>query len=68
MAWSAFAESDPKCSFGDNNRTLVTPNVILNCLHELRDTGDDEGIKEEIEIVISRLESLPVDMCVDLEN
>lgn len=66
LAWNAFVESNPNCTWGDNNRTLVTPDVIIDSL-ELTDF--DEGIeKKQAEVVLERLKSIPEGVYVDLEN
>ena len=58
-AWDAFSNGD---TWGDNNRTLVTPDVILLVL----DQSDDSEHKE-VKKVIKRLESLG-QTYIDLEN
>ena len=64
QVYDGFCDNDPDCSWGDNNRSLVRPDVILESL-----PGDDVGIDPvEIETVRNRLESLPAGVMVDLEN
>jgi hypothetical protein len=41
LAWNLFCNSDPNCSWGDNNRTLVTGDVIRSVL-ELLDLPEEE--------------------------
>lgn len=35
-AWTAFIESDPDCSFGSNNRSLVSRDFLLTASKSLR--------------------------------
>ena len=63
-AMEAFAESDPPCSWGENNRSLVTPEVIINALKEI----DAEDVQDEVDTVLERLKALPTDLYIDLEN
>jgi hypothetical protein len=66
LALEAFINSDPGCTWGDNNRSLVTPDVIIDSL-ELTDF--DEGEEEkQINVVLERLKGLPEGVYVDLEN
>jgi hypothetical protein len=60
-AWSLFLEAGPDCSFGNNNRTLVTADTIIDALHEC-----DEH--PEVDTVLERLNELGEDFYVDLEN
>lgn len=66
LAWDAFVNSEPNCTWGDSNRTLVTPDVIIDSL-ELTDfdAGDEEN---QINAVLERLKGLPEGVYVDLEN
>lgn len=66
LAWDAFINSDPNCTWGDNNRSLVTPDVIIDSL-ELTDfdAGDEE---KQINVVLERLKKVPEGVYVDLEN
>lgn len=63
LAWDVFINSDPNCTWGDNNRSMVTPNVIIDAL----ENSDDEQ-QPQVQKVVKILKSLPPDMYVDLEN
>lgn len=64
LVYDGFCNSGPDCTWGDNTRSLVRPQVIVDNLPE-----DDEGIPvEQIATVRDRLESLPGDVLIDLEN
>jgi hypothetical protein len=58
--WDAFVESSSDCSWGNNHRTLVSRDFLLTALELI----DAEGV----ETVLGRLESLPAEVYVDLEN
>jgi hypothetical protein len=58
--WVALCESDPDCSFGNNNRSLVSRDFLLTAL----DGIDAKGVRS----VRSRLERLPAEVYIDLEN
>jgi hypothetical protein len=58
--WLAFSESDPDCSWGNNNRSLVSRDFLLTALDEV----DAKGV----EVVRERIERLPVEVYIDLEN
>lgn len=65
-AWDAFVNSSPDCTWGDNNRSLVTADVIVDSL-ELTDV--DEGEEErQVNLALERLKEVPQDVYVDLEN
>jgi hypothetical protein len=66
FAWNLFVNSEPECSWGDNNRTLVMPDVIINAL-EGADVDDDEEVQKEVDAVVDRLKTLDY-MYIDLEN
>ena len=59
-AWSEFSESDPDCSWGNNNRSLVSRDFLLTALEEVD--------AKNVEIVRERVERLPVAVYIDLEN
>ena len=59
-AWEFFAASDPDCTWGSNNRTLVTPDVIAVSLEE----GDQT---KQVKTVLRRLKKLG-QTYIDLEN
>lgn len=65
-AWDAFSNSDPDCSWGDNNRTLVSRDFMLTALDNC--DAEDESVAVHIAVVMKRLEELPVDVYIDLEN
>ena len=58
--WTAFIESDPDCTFGSNNRSLVCRDFLLTTLDQLDAKGMDS--------VRKRLERLPAEVYIDLEN
>lgn len=59
LAWEEFANSDPDCSWGNNNRTLVLPDVIIDAL--------EESEEPQVAVAMKRLSELG-DTYVDLEN
>lgn len=65
LAWDVFINGDPACTWGDNNRSMVTPDVIINALEE---SEYEEAEAKQVEQVVQTLKSLPPDMYVDLEN
>ena len=54
QVWSAFIESQPDCSWGNNNRSLVSRDFLLSALDEV----DEEGV----ELVRERIERLPAEV------
>lgn len=64
-AWDVFFNGSPDCSWGDNNRTMVTPDVISNCI---RASDYDDGDELQVKKVLKRLESIEPNTYVDLEN
>lgn len=66
LAWDVFVNSDPHCTWGDNNRSMVTPDVIIDAM-ELSDlnAGNEE---KQVEQVAKILRELPEGVYVDLEN
>ena len=56
--WDKFCENDPNCSWGDNNRSMITKNVIEEALMH-------EDIPEDFQRV---LDSIDTNMYIDLEN
>lgn len=66
LAWDVFINSDPNCSWGDNNRSMVTPDVIIDAM-ELSDlnVGNEE---RQVEQVAKILRELPEGVYIDLEN
>ena len=65
-AFDAFCDNNPPFSWGDNNYALVAPEDIVKHLEGCLDCG--EQTKAEIETAIGRLNQLPDDVYVDLEN
>lgn len=66
LAWDVFINSDPPCTWGDNNRSMVTTDVIIDALENSDMNVGSES--RQVEQVVKILESLPQDMYVDLEN
>lgn len=67
LAWELFVDGDPGCSWGDNNRTMVTSDTISNVTDTFLENIDEKH-DDQIRIVNSRLDSLDADVFVDLEN
>lgn len=73
-AWATFCDNDPDCSFGSNNRSMITVDVIRttleNFLFEDEDDVDYQPSEEEkqIKLVFERLDSIEHDVYIDLEN
>lgn len=67
-AWDAFVESDPDCSWGNNNRTLVSSTFMQTVLSELDADDDDDDADEQIQKVLELVKTLPADVYIDLEN
>jgi hypothetical protein len=65
LAWDLFVNSDPSCTWGDNNRSMVTPDVISDALQNA--DADDKQAKQ-VEAVVAKLASIEVNTYVDLEN
>ena len=63
-AWDVFFNSEPDCSWGDNNRTLVSPSTIINAL-EGCDCEPDK--QDEVDKVIAILLDLG-ETYIDLES
>ena len=64
-AWNVFVNSDPDCSWGDNNRTMVSPKTIIDVLEDSEESSDD------IQLIIDKCKAIiefsePV--YIDLEN
>jgi len=66
LAWDVFINSDPNCTWGDNNRSMVTADVIYDAL-ELSDlnVGSEE---RQVNLALERLKEVPQDVYIDLEN
>lgn len=67
-AWDLFFNGESDCSWGGNNRTLIDPQTIINCLDDCMECADDENTENEINEVKKRLESIPQGVYVDLES
>lgn len=66
LAWDVFVNSDPGCTWGDNNKSLVTPDVIIDALEESDlNVGNEQ---RQVEMVVERLKNLESDVYVNLEN
>lgn len=65
LAWEVFCNSDPDCTWGDNNRSLVTADVIIDAI-EASDMNDKES--SQAKKAFERLDSLEDDIYVDLES
>jgi len=69
FAWQRFTDSDPDCSWGNNNRTLVRAVLIYDALDRLITDEDDVNVELEMEAVKNRIkEQIGLDSYVDLEN
>lgn len=67
LAREAFIESNHhSCSWGDNNRSLITPDVIIDALEQAND-GTNAKESKQIKAACKRLEKLG-QTYVDLEN
>ena len=66
LAWDVFINSDPSCTWGDNNRSMVTKDVIVDALENSDLNVGPEA--RQVEQVVKILNALPPDMYVDLEN
>jgi hypothetical protein len=66
LAWDVFINSDPACTWGDNNRSMVTADVIINALEESDLNVGPEA--NQVKQVVKILDSLEPDVYVDLEN
>lgn len=67
LAFTAFSDSSPDCSWGDNDKTMVVARLIQQSLEMMKGYSDKQ-CDDEIEIVMERLDSIPGSMLVDLEN
>ena len=65
LAWEVFCNSNADCTWGDNNRTLVAADVIMNAI-EQNDMTEAESI--EVEKVYKILASIEPEVYVDLES
>ena len=67
-AWNAFTTSEPNCSWGDNNRTLINASYIASVLEQYDSEDDAEEVARQIQSVQDRIKELKDDFYVDLEN
>jgi hypothetical protein len=71
-AYDIFCVSEPDCSWGDNNRTMVSRDVIVNAIESFSDVDDEEddsnSTNEQVKKVFERLNNLNVHTYIDLEN
>jgi hypothetical protein len=71
-AWDIFCESNPDCSWGDNNRTMVSRDVIVNAIESFFDVDDEEddsnSTNAQVKKVFERLDNLNEHTYIDLEN
>jgi hypothetical protein len=66
LAWIVFINSDPNCTWGDNNRSMVTADVIYDALEQSDlNVGNEE---RQVNLVLGRLKEVPEGVYVDLEN
>ena len=66
LAWDVFVNGDPDCTWGDNNKSLVTADVIVDALENSDlNVGAEEN---HVRMVVEKLRSLPDEVYVDLEN
>ncbi len=72
QAYDMFCVSEPACSWGDNNRTMVSRDVIVNAIESFSDVDDEEDdsnpTNEQVKRVFERLNTLNVHTYIDLEN
>lgn len=66
LAWDVFINSDPACTWGDNNRSMVTADVIIDALEQSDLNVGNEA--KQVEQVVKILDTLEPDVYVDLEN
>jgi len=66
LAWDVFINSDPDCTWGDNNRSMVTADVIIDAMENSDTNVGNE--QQQVEQVVQILKSLPQDTYIDLEN
>lgn len=68
-AWNVFANSDPDCSWGDNNRTMVSPKTIIDVLEDSEESSDDiQLIIDKCKAIIEFSKPLNEPVYIDLEN
>jgi hypothetical protein len=71
-AWDIFCESNPDCSWGDNNRTMVSRDIIINAIESFCDVEDEESdpnsASAQVKKVFERLDNLNEYTYIDLEH
>lgn len=65
LLWTTLVESDPPFSWGSNNRSLVSS---VDLTMYLDGQGLDDPAGAQLTTLIERLDALPSDIYVDLEN
>ena len=65
LALEVFNNSEPSCTWGDNDHSLVDPDVVIESLEDIELNKDEE---KQVRLVIERLRSLEKGVYVDLEN
>lgn len=66
LAWNIFTASDPQCTWGDNNRTMVDKDVVYVCLNDAE--ADSQAEADQIDVVLSRIRQIDPHTYIDLEN
>lgn len=66
-AFTAFADSSPDCSWGDNDKTMIPASLIKKSLDMMVGYSDDQCDKE-IETLMERLDWIPSNVYIDLES
>lgn len=68
FAWEVFSDSDPDCTWGSNNRTMITPDVIIDALENADDCTAVQ--RKQIKTVLLRLSKFDKwgEPYIDLEN
>jgi hypothetical protein len=65
LAQEIFANSEPECSWGGNNRSLITPDVIRSALDDA--DKDTPAERKQVKEAVKRLVSLG-ETYIDLES
>lgn len=65
-AWQIFIDSDPPVTWGDANRTMVSPDSMTFMLEDC--FSDDNQTAQQIDLVMRRVKTLGFDTYIDLEN
>ena len=67
-AWSIFCDSDPDCSWGDNEITLVNSKMIVKVLESYIEEEEENKSNRHVMIVLKRIKEADKDFYVNLEN